>query len=126
MARADLAWWDCFLQDWHGSSFIIPSDSLSVHVHTDASGNFGGGALSSDGRWLQVQWPESWLEIDISVKEMVPIVVAAAVWGQSWHRHRVFFHSDNAAVVAIIQKKSAKQQAMLHQLRCLYFYAAYY
>ena len=126
MARADLAWWDCFLQDWHGASFIIPNDSLSLHIHTDASGTFGGGALSSDGRWLQVQWPESWSEVDISIKEMVPIVVAAAMWGRSWHQHRVFFHSDNAAVVAIIQKRSAKQPAMLHLLRCLYFYAAFY
>ena len=126
MARADLAWWDCFLQSWHGASFIIPNGSLSVHVHTDASGSFGGGALSSDGRWLQVQWPEAWSQVDISVKEMVPIVVAAAMWGRSWHQHRVFFHSDNAAVVAVIQNKSARQPAMLHLLRCLYFFAAYY
>ena len=126
VARADLAWWDCFLQSWHGTSLIISNDSMATHVHTDASGSFGCGALSSDTRWFQVQWPESWGDVDISVKEMVPIVIAAAVWGGSWHRHRVFFHSDNAAVVAIIQRRLVKHPALLHLLRCLYFYAAFY
>ena len=31
--------------------------------------------------WFQVQWPEEWNEVDISVKEMVP-VIAAALWGK--------------------------------------------
>ena len=57
---------------------------------------------------------------------MVPIVMAAAMWGRSWHRRRVFFHSDNMAVVAVIQRKSAKHPLLLHLLRCLYFYAAYF
>ena len=86
---------------------------MATHVHTDASGSFGCGALSSDTRWFQVQWPESWGDVDISVKEMVPIVIAAAVWGGSWHRHRVFFHSDNAAVVAIIQRRVGETSCLV-------------
>ena len=86
MERADLAWWDCFLQIKHGASFIIPNGSLSVHVHTDASGSFGGGALLSDGRWLQVQWPEEWLQVDMSVNKIIPIVVVEAMWGCIWHQ----------------------------------------
>ena len=30
---------------------------------------------------------------------MAPIVLAAAVWGRTWHRSRVCFRCDNAAVV---------------------------
>ena len=48
-----------------------------------------------------------------------------AIWGRSWCRRDVWFHSDNAAVMAVIQHQSAKQPAMLHLLHCLYFFAAY-
>ena len=71
------------------------------YVYTDTSVSFGGGAPSSDGRWLQVQWLKAWAQVDISIKEMVPIVVAAAMWGVLGTRI-VFFHSYNAAVVAVI------------------------
>ena len=60
--------------------------------------------------------------VDISAKELLPIV-AAAVWGQSWAGHR---YSDNTAVVAVIQRRSARDHVLLHLLRCLYFYAAHY
>lgn len=123
-ARADLAWWNCFLQSWHGTSLIFRDCTPSLHVYSDASGSFGCGVVCSDCRWLQVRWGESWAEVDISVKEMVPVVLAAASWGRSWHHHRVFFHSDNAAVVSVIQSRTAKHPALLHLLRCLYFYAA--
>ena len=42
--RADLQWWDCFLQDWNGSSFF-PPPSPSAHVFSDAFGSFGCGTL---------------------------------------------------------------------------------
>ncbi len=33
----------------------------------------------------------SWAEVDISAKEMVPVVLAAAIWGSSWRGKCVFF-----------------------------------
>ena len=47
----------------------------SVHVYSDASGGFVCGAL------FQLQWPESWREVGIAIKEMLPLVAAAALWG---------------------------------------------
>ena len=126
MARADLAWWDCFLIDWHGASFIPVDNDPSFRVFSDASGSFGCGAICTDNHWFQICWPPSWAEVDIAAKEMVPVVAAAAVWGRGWCRHQVTFHSDNAAVVSVIQRRSAKDPLLLHLLRCLYFYAAYY
>ena len=114
VAKADLAWWDCFLQDWHGAAFVIPGDAPSVHVHSDVAGNFGCGAVTSSDRWLQVQWPDSWSEVSIAAKEMAPVVMAAATWGRTWHRCNVFFHCDNAAVVAVIQRKSTRDALLLH------------
>ena len=36
------------------------------------------------------------------------------------------FYSDNLAAVAVIQCRSTRDLVLLHLLRCLYFYAAYY
>ena len=43
-ARADLAWWRCFFQNWNGSS-CFPPPVLATHVHSDASGSYGCGSL---------------------------------------------------------------------------------
>ena len=76
--------------------------------------------------WFQLRWPESWSEVDIVVKELVPIVVAAAIWGRHWSRSHVCFHLDNMAVVTILQSISPRGELVLHLIRCLYFYAAIY
>ena len=130
IAQADLAWWDCLLQSWHGASFIIPNGSLSVHVPTDALGSLGGGALSPDGRWLQAQWPQHGHRWISQLKRWFLLWWRQqCTWGWTWDQHDtsiVFFHWDNAAMVAVIQNKSAEQPTRLHLLRCLYFFAAYY
>ena len=60
-----------------------PGDPAHV-VTSDASGSWGCGALTDTGQWFQVQWPESWAEINIAAKEMVPVVISVAIWGQVW------------------------------------------
>ena len=61
--------------------------------------------------------------VDISIKELVPIVVSAALWSRIWSGSRVCFHTDNMSVVAILQSQSARNPLAHHLVRCLYFYA---
>ena len=61
------------------------------------------------------------VESSITVKELVPIVVAAAIWGKSWAGGTVLAKCDNAAVVAMINKGNCKEQECMHLLRCLSF-----
>lgn len=82
-ARADILWWRTFLQDWNGSSFF-PASTPSITVTSDASGSFGCGAFCVPYGWFQIKWPPSWQSTHITVKELVPVVVAAAVWGSQW------------------------------------------
>lgn len=124
-ARADLAWWKCFLQSWSGSSFFPPHEP-SFHVYSDASGGFGYGAFVGGLGWFQGLWPGGWENIDISVKELVPVVIAAALWGKHWTSKHVCFHSDNMAVVAILASRTAKTQLLVHLLRCFSFYSAHF
>lgn len=123
-SRADISWWQCLLNHWNSRSFF-PPPSPSIHIYSDASGSFGCGAYDADrNEWFQLQWPPTWESIGIAAKELVPIVLAAAVWGPDWAGKRVCFHSDNEAVVTFIQRHQAKHSLLAQLLRCLYFYAA--
>ena len=42
------------------------------------------------------------METGIAAKELVPVVIAAVLWGPHWAGRHVWFHSDNEAVVTII------------------------
>ena len=105
MARADLLWWLYFLQSWNGSMFFTVTTDASVHVYSNASGSFGCGAFVCYSLWFQICWPSSWASVNIAVKELVLVVVAAALWGHHWRGAKVCFHSDNLAVVAILHTR---------------------
>ena len=123
-ARADITWWQYLLQYWNGVSFFPPS-SPSGHVYSDASGLFGCGALNpNQNSWFQLQWPAAWADAGIAAKELVPVVVAAALWGPLWAGRHICFHSDNEAVVTVIQRRHAKNHLLTDLLRCLFFYAS--
>ena len=124
-ARADLMWWHTFLQDWNGTSFF-PATTTSVEVISDASGSWGCGAFVSNLGWFQLQWPDSWQTTNIAAKELVPIVIAAALWGHHWSGAGVCFRSDNMAVVSILSTRTSRHQLLMHLLHCLTFYAAYF
>ncbi len=127
--RADLQWWRAFLVAWKGSSIILRSrfQSLDLRVWSDASGSWGCGALWGPN-WFQVRcedFPRA-RQWDIAAKELLPIILAAAIWGKSWSRSIVQFNCDNAAVVAVITSGSAKDVWLAHLLRCLFFLEAKY
>ena len=123
--RADLVWWDFFLGHWNGVALFPPGEP-SVHVHSDASGSFGCGAFDSDWAWFNTRWPQTWLEVDIAAKELVPLVIAAAMWGARWRGHHVLFHVDNMAVVTTVQSLNARDRLLCQLLRCLHFYSAHF
>ena len=49
--------------------------STNMQLYTNASGNHGWGAYWS-GKWLQIQWSEAQLQMDITWKELFAIVMA--------------------------------------------------
>ena len=123
--KADIQWWHCFLHHWNGQSFF-PRASPSVHVFSDAAGSFGCGAFQTDGNWFQLAWPDSMKEPSIAVMELIPVVIAASIWGPHWQGQLVCFHSDNVAVVRDVSKGFSADKALIHLLRCLSFFAAFF
>ena len=101
--RSDIQWWYTFITSWNGISLFWKSRSTSpdVQVWSDASGNWGCGALSLN-RWLQLEWPPILHTLSIAHKELIPIVIAGFVWGRSWAGRIVQFNCDNQAVVTIL------------------------
>ena len=59
--------------------------------------------------WFQLQWPPEWAEVNIAVKELVPVTLSATIWGHTWHKQKIVFKSDNMAMMVIaLNKRSAK------------------
>ena len=82
--RSDLQWWACFLLTWNGISMM---SGVSYHhdiiLTPDTSGCWGCAAFSSTGKWFQPQWPESWIDVHIAVKDLLPIRIAVGMWGNT-------------------------------------------
>ena len=132
--QSDLAWWDSFLESWNGVSLLrgLVGARSSAQVWTDASGRFGCGAWYPErGLWIQVPWPsvygENELELvaeSIALKELLPIVLACAVWGSNWAGSSVTVHCDNTGAVEMVNSGYSRVPQIMHLLRCLFFIRA--
>lgn len=125
--KADIAWWFLFLPSWNGRAFFPPRLHQGPTVVSDASGSWGCGAfVAESGEWFQLEWPEAWASADISVKELVPIVISATIWGGHWADSRVTFRCDNEAVVHVLSSRTARNSSLAHLLQCLFFMEAHF
>ena len=57
-------------------------------------------------------------------KELLPIILAAAIWGYAWKGKAVLCHCDNVAVVTIINTGTSKEPEAMALLHRLFFIAA--
>ncbi len=121
--RSDLQWWLTFIQKWNGHCFL-PRAVHQIVLFSDASGSWGCGALYGSS-WLQFKWPPC-APTNIATKEIIPILFAAAIWGTLWRGTTVTCFCDNTAVVAALRKGNARDEALMHIIRCLSFYAAHF
>lgn len=124
-ARADIVWWHLFAEDWNGISILWDSSTLrpEFNVFSDASGSWGCGAYWGL-QWFHFQWPDHLYSLPIVVKELIPVVVAAAVFGSKWKGHLIQFLVDNMAVVHILNSTYSKDSHLMHLIRILVFLAA--
>ena len=85
------------------------------------SGGLGCGAFTSSEDWFQLQWPDSWVSVHNTVKELLPIVLDGAVWGPPWRGRTVRCQCDNVAVVVIVRSGTSRNPLVMHLMRCLSF-----
>ena len=105
----------------------ILSNGSNTHkavVTSDALGSCGCGAFLDDGKWFQISWQGFWSQVHLTVKELLPVVVACAVWGRTTQGNSIRIRCDNAAVVAILRSGTSKDKLAMHLMRCLAFFRA--
>jgi len=95
----------------------VQSQHPDIKVWSDASGSWDCAAV-----WFQISWKDhpEFMNTSIVGKEMLPIAVAAAIWGKEWRGCTVEFNCDNEAVVHSLTAGSCKEKNMAHMLRCLF------
>ena len=109
---------------WNGVSFLLPAQQLAaVEMALDASGSWGCGAWNGT-QWFQLQWSEASISLPIVVKELLPIVLAAELWGSQWRNCVVHCHCDNQAVIGCLRSRTSKNKHCMHMLRVLVFVEA--
>ena len=78
------------LNRWNGVSMMFTANR---HL-CEKSGKWGCGAFSED-KSFQLRWPAELQDCHITVKELVPIVLAAGIWGKQWSGKNIMAYCDN-------------------------------
>ena len=94
-----------------------------ILVYSEASGSWGFGAgCQPSHKWFQVSCLATWSSVNITGKELLPIVLAAATWGSLWSGQAVRFHCDNAAIVDTISSDKSTEPLVMQLLRGLHLF----
>lgn len=122
-AKRDLMTWHEFVQHFNGKAMFLSDRFLSnsaLHLYTDAAKSLGFGAIYGSA-WLYGRFPSSLQKFNITFLELYPIVLAAHIWGPLWENHCILFHTDNLALVSILNSKTSKEENIMHLVRSLVF-----
>ncbi|XP_041963284.1 uncharacterized protein LOC121720877 [Alosa sapidissima] len=130
---ADLKLWRMCLDEWNGLCMFYDdcqSSPEDLQLYTDAAPSIGFGGFFK-GRWFGSPWPLEFRELitenkSSAVFELYPVVIAALLWGKEWTSKSVLIHSDNEAVVHVINNSSSKSPALSPLIRRLIWIAASY
>ena len=118
--RSDAEWWFQMASSWNGVSILAPlrANFPDGFITSDASGGWGCGAFHGPD-WFQLQWDAHAAPLDITIKELLPIVMAVAIWGNKWSGPTIQANCDNMAVVHMIRSHHSRDPTAMHLLRCL-------
>ena len=118
--RLGLQWWVCFAPHWNGTCLLalLEQATLDIVVHSNASGSWGFGAVATS-TWFHGSWPSHWGSVNITAKELLPIVLAASIWGKEWAGKAIEFRCDNEAIVGAISSWRSREPLVMHLLRGL-------
>ena len=73
--------------------------------------------------WFSLKWYSRLQLLPIAIKELIPVSLAAAIWGNHWSGKTVLFRVDNMAVVEAINASFCKDAHLMHLIWLLVFFA---
>ena len=108
-AKQDLESWLLFLQSFNGVTLICsPSDiEHTLHIFTDASKTFGFGCVFQN-KWFSGLWEDQIKQFNILILEFIPIVIAVHLFSDNLKNHSVLLHTDNEALMYILNNQTSK------------------
>jgi Reverse transcriptase (RNA-dependent DNA polymerase) len=111
-ARRDLQWWKTLLPLWSGIAAIALTRTKTT-IATDASGRKGiGGIWFATMKMFSTRLPRRHRTKHINYKEMHAIWHAFAEWSDAWRGHAVEIKCDNIPVVAGINNRTIRGDAI--------------
>ena len=91
----------------------IPNAALNLHSDAAQSKGFG----ATLGReWLWGAWPDDLREVDITALEFYPITIALIIWSSKLTNLNLNIHTDNEALVSIINNQTVKKNELCLKL----------
>ena len=131
--KMEMRMWLHFLSSWNGISFFYDdfiTQPEDIQLFTDAAPSTGFGGYYG-GRWFASAWPPEFESLDSgsrspssALHELYPIIIAAILWGHEWSGKSILIHSDNTAVVEILNKGRSRSLAIMQFLRRLTLFLA--
>ena len=125
--KADVLLWLSFLQDFNGFCSFPELDwntNETLNLYTDSAGSPDLGCATVFGvNWVYFPWPKclrgTTFFDDITVLELVPILLAFSVWWEFLRTKKLILYVDNQALVSILNKKSSRSKLVMHLIRPL-------
>jgi hypothetical protein len=97
---------------------------MQLDLYTDSAGSpdLGCGVYFST-HWSFFQWPAGWnmseIMTHITFLELVPIVLSIFPFRHQFCNKHILFHTDNLALVSILNKRSSKSKRVMELIRPL-------
>ena len=105
----DILWFVKFIDVFNGRSFF-DKRTIDKQVHLDACLSGIGGIF--DNKVYQAKFPAQFREYNIAALEMANILIALKVWAKEWSHFKVEIHSDNLAVVSVLQSGKTRDSIL--------------
>ena len=117
--KLNLPWWARLLSSWNGVTMMAYrhwSPLFDFTISSDAAGSLGFGIVYGN-QWCTGSWLSEACSLNIAVLELIPIIIAAAIWGCNWARRRILFRTDNEAVVFSTKSQLPKHPHLAFLIR---------
>ena len=108
--KDDIKMWLEFLSQFNGYNLFMSDrwfSNYSLDLYTDSAKSLGYGGIMGN-EWFYGEWDERGKEMDITTLEFYPIVVALNLWGGQLLNLNLNIHTDNLALVHIINNQTVK------------------
>ena len=119
--QQDLMVWRLFLQQYNKQTFFLDyiwHNADKLHLYTDASTSIGYGGVFGT-HWFAGVWEEECYGLNITLLELYPICLALSMWGETLSNKCIVLHTDNIAVVSIINNSTCKDTKIMALVRRL-------